>query len=111
MFFDVLRQLAALLFLILSFVSIVISQQIVKTDTLQLTARHQFSRDIYRELIEINTTDSVGDTTKAAGWELYGNLLTAFKVDSSEVRSGIAFAVEGKIVMFQAVIKNKSAKE
>src|SRR5262245_50911553 len=26
----------------------------------------RLARDIYRELIEINTTDSVGDTTKAA---------------------------------------------
>ncbi|MDQ3748238.1 MAG: DUF1737 domain-containing protein [Acidobacteriota bacterium] len=47
----------------------------------------------------------------AAGWELYKNLVTAFKADSSEVRSGITFAVEGKIILFQAVIKNESAKE
>jgi len=47
-------------------VSIVFSQQSVKTDFLQLTPQQQLLRDIYRELIEINTTDSVGDTTKAA---------------------------------------------
>jgi acetylornithine deacetylase/succinyl-diaminopimelate desuccinylase-like protein len=47
-------------------VSIVFSQQAVKTDFLQLTPQQQLLRDIYRELIEINTTDSVGDTTKAA---------------------------------------------
>ena len=45
------------------------------------------------------------------GWELYGNLVTAIKADSSEVRSGIAFAVESKIILFQAVIKNESAKK
>lgn len=47
----------------------------------------------------------------AAGWELYGNLVTAIKPDTSEVRSGISFAVEGKMVLFQAVIKNESANE
>src|ERR1041384_2913650 len=30
------------------------------------TAQNQLVRDIYKELIEINTTDSAGDTTKAA---------------------------------------------
>jgi acetylornithine deacetylase/succinyl-diaminopimelate desuccinylase-like protein len=30
------------------------------------TAQNQLARDIYKELIEINTTDSAGDTTKAA---------------------------------------------
>ena len=30
------------------------------------SAHNQLARDIYKELIEINTTDSVGDTTKAA---------------------------------------------
>jgi acetylornithine deacetylase/succinyl-diaminopimelate desuccinylase-like protein len=30
------------------------------------TAQNQLTRDIYKELVEINTTDSVGDTTKAA---------------------------------------------
>ena len=29
-------------------------------------AHNQLARDIYKELIEINTTDSIGDTTKAA---------------------------------------------
>ena len=43
-----------------------------------------------------------------AGWELYGNLVTAIKPETSEVRSGIDFAVKGKIVLFQAVIKNES---
>ncbi len=47
----------------------------------------------------------------AAGWELYGNIVTAIKADTSVVRSGIAFAVEGKIILFQAVIKNESAEE
>ncbi len=66
MFFDVTRQITALLFFGLSLVSIAVSQQVVKNDVLQLNARQQLLRDVYRELIEINTTDSVGDTTKAA---------------------------------------------
>ncbi len=66
------------------------------------------------ELLEADTAEDLErkiNQKLAAGWELYGNLVTAIKADSSVVRSGIAFAVEGKIVMFQAVIKNKSAKE
>jgi hypothetical protein len=47
----------------------------------------------------------------AAGWELYGDLITAIKPITSEVRGGIGFAVEAKVIMFQAVIKNESAKE
>ncbi len=47
-------------------VSSVVSQQVVKTNSPQLTAHQQVLRGIYQELIEINTTDSVGDTTKAA---------------------------------------------
>ena len=34
--------------------------------TAQLTATNQLARDIYKQLIEINTTDSVGSTTVAA---------------------------------------------
>ncbi len=47
------------------------------------------------------------------GWELYGNLVTAIKPKTSEIRGGssMAFNVEGKIVLFQAVIKNESSKE
>ncbi len=66
------------------------------------------------ELLEADTAQDLElkiNQKLAVGWELYGNLVTAFKADSSEVRSGIAFAVEGKIIMFQAVIKNESAKE
>lgn len=66
MFFNLTRQFFALLFLSFSLVSIAVSQQAVKSDTLQLNTRQQMLRDIYKELIEINTTDSVGDTTKAA---------------------------------------------
>src|SRR5664279_1216290 len=32
----------------------------------ELTPQQQAFREIYQELVEINTTDSVGDTTKAA---------------------------------------------
>ena len=45
------------------------------------------------------------------GWQLYGDLVTAIKPDTSEVRGGIGFAVESKVILFQAVIKNESAKE
>jgi len=45
------------------------------------------------------------------GWELYGDLVTAIKPDTSEVRGGIGFAVESKIILFQALIKNEPAKE
>jgi len=66
------------------------------------------------ELLEADTAKDLElqlNQKLAAGWELYGNLVTAIKADTSEVRSGIAFAVEGKIILFQAVIKNESAKE
>ncbi len=66
MFFNVTRRFSTLLFLSFSLVSIAVSQQPVKSDTLQLNKQQQMLRDIYKELIEINTTDSVGDTTKAA---------------------------------------------
>ncbi len=38
-------------------------------------------------------------------WELYGDIVTAIKPNTSEVRGGIGFAVESKIILFQAVIK------
>lgn len=47
----------------------------------------------------------------ADGWQLYGNLVAGIKPHTSEVRSGIAFAVESKIMLFHAVIKNDLAKE
>ncbi len=66
------------------------------------------------ELLEADTAKDLElkiNQKLATGWELYGNLVTAIKADTSEVRSGIAFAVEGKIILFQAVIKNESAEE
>jgi hypothetical protein len=66
------------------------------------------------ELLEADTAEDLQikiNQKLAAGWELYGNLVTAFTAVTSEVRSGIAFAVEGKIILFQAVIKNESVKE
>ena len=65
------------------------------------------------ELLEADTAEGLEievNQKLADGWELYGNLVTAIKADTSEVRSGIAFAVEGKIILFQAIIKNESAK-
>jgi hypothetical protein len=61
--------------------------------------------DTAKEL-EVKINERLGD-----GWELYGNLVTAIKPESSEVRtgSGMAFNVESKIILFQAVIKNESA--
>ena len=61
-----IRQLCVLLLLSLLLVSTLLSQQNIKTNPLQLSAHHRLLRAIYQELIEINTTDSVGDTTKAA---------------------------------------------
>ena len=66
MLFNATRRFVALLFLSFSLVSVVVSQQDVKSDSSQLNTRQQMLRDIYKELIEINTTDSIGDTTKAA---------------------------------------------
>ena len=66
MFCTLTRQLSGLLLVILLLVSGVISQQVAKTNPLHLTTQQQLLRGIYQELIEINTTDSVGDTTKAA---------------------------------------------
>ncbi|MFN2393541.1 MAG: M20/M25/M40 family metallo-hydrolase [Pyrinomonadaceae bacterium] len=48
------------------FLSVVLCQEVVKTNPLQLNSNQQLLRNIYQELIEINTTDSIGDTTKAA---------------------------------------------
>jgi len=61
------------------------------------------------ELLEADTAEDLEikiNQKMADGWELYGNLVTAIKAETSEVRSGIAFAVESKIILFQAVIKN-----
>ncbi len=60
------RRLTVLLLLSLLFVHTAVSQQIANGKTAQLTPHQQLLRSIYQELIEINTTDSVGDTTKAA---------------------------------------------
>ncbi len=61
------RRSTVLLFLSLLFVQTAFSQQVADNKTAQLTPHQQLLRGIYQELIEINTTDSVGDTTKAAG--------------------------------------------
>jgi len=66
------------------------------------------------ELLEADTAQDLElkiNQKLSAGWELYGNLVTAIKADTSVVRSGIAFAVEAKIILFQAMIKNESAEE
>jgi hypothetical protein len=66
------------------------------------------------ELLEAETAKELELKIKekmADGWQLHGNLVTAIKPDTSEVRSGIGFAVESKIILFQAVIKNESDKE
>jgi len=66
------------------------------------------------ELLEADTATDLGlkiNQKLSDGWKLYGNLVTATKADTSVVRSGIAFAVEGKIILFQAVIKNESTED
>ncbi len=64
--FVITRCLWSLLFLSLSVVNTSFSQQIADSKTMQLSPNQSMLRGIYQELIEINTTDSVGDTTKAA---------------------------------------------
>ena len=62
------------------------------------------------ELLEADTTKNLEiqiNQKLEDGWELYGNLVTATKADTSVVRSGIEFAVESKIMLYQAVIKNE----
>jgi len=57
----------SLLMSLLLLVDPVLSQQVATAgNATQLSPHQQLLRDIYQELIEINTTDSVGDTTKAA---------------------------------------------
>lgn len=66
------------------------------------------------EIIQAETPDDLQTKVNqrlADGWELYGNLVTQTIADTSEVRSGIAFAVESKIILFQAVIKNESEEK
>lgn len=66
------------------------------------------------ELLEADTAKDLElkiNEKLVAGWELYGDLVTAIKPDTSEVRGGIGFAVESKIILYQAVIKNEPAKE
>ncbi len=66
------------------------------------------------ELLEAETAKDLElkiNQKLAAGWELYGNLTTAIKPDTSEVRGGIGYPVEGKIILFQAVVKNESSSE
>lgn len=60
------RRLSGLLLLSLLFVHSALSQQTTDNKMPQLTTHQQLLRGIYQELIEINTTDSVGDTTKAS---------------------------------------------
>ncbi len=56
--------------------------------------------------LEVKINEKLNDS-----WELYGGLVTVIQPNSSEVRSGsgMAFNVESKIILFQAVIKNESA--
>lgn len=60
------HRLTNLLLLSFLFVGGVFSQQTTDPKTIQSPPQQQLLHDIYRELIEINTTDSVGDTTRAA---------------------------------------------
>lgn len=66
------------------------------------------------ELLEADTAKDLElkiNQKLVAGWELYGDLVAAILPDTSEVRSGIGFAVESRIILFQAVIKNEIAEE
>ncbi len=73
--------------LLLLFVSLacpVPAQQMAGNSAAQLTSQQKTLRDIYQELIEINTTDSVGDTTRAA--EAMAARLRAAGFPASDVR-------------------------
>src|SRR5215813_12529002 len=48
------------------FVVIIAMAQTVQAQSPSLSAHQQMTRDIFQQLIEINTTDSVGNTTTAA---------------------------------------------
>jgi hypothetical protein len=66
------------------------------------------------ELLQADTAEVLATKINqklAAGWELYGDMVVAVKPDTSEVRGGVAFNVESKIILFQAVIKNEAANE
>jgi hypothetical protein len=65
------------------------------------------------ELLEADTAKDLElkiNQRLANGWELYGHLVSAIKAETSEIRHGMSFAVESKIMLFQAVIKNESAE-
>jgi hypothetical protein len=66
------------------------------------------------ELLEADTAKDLElkiNQKLADGWKLYGDLVTAIKPDTSEVRGGIGFDVESKLILFQAIIKNEPAQE
>jgi hypothetical protein len=66
------------------------------------------------EILEAETTQELVlkvNQKLADGWELYGQLVTAIKPDTSEIRGGIGFTVESKVILFQPVIKITSEKE
>lgn len=66
------------------------------------------------ELLEADTSKDLEakiNQKLADGWELHGNLVAAIKPDTSEVRSGIGFDIDSKVILFQAVIKYANSKE
>lgn len=72
------------LLLLVIFVYSSLSQQTTNSKSDRLSTHQQLARDIYQELIEINTTDSIGSTTKAA--EAMATRLRAAGFPDSDVR-------------------------
>ena len=65
------------------------------------------------ELLQADTAEDLQikvNQKLADNWELYGDLVTETIAETSEVRSGIEFNVESKIILFQAVIKKESSQ-
>ena len=65
------------------------------------------------ELLQADTAEDLQikvNQKLADNWELYGNLVTETIAETSEIRSGIAFNVESKIILFQAMIKKESSQ-
>jgi len=61
------------------------------------------------EIVEAETAKDLQQWVNeklAVGWELYGGLVTAIKPSTSELRSGIGFSVESKVMLYQAIVKN-----
>ena len=95
--------MARLLFFVVSFSLLQIA---MARATDELTPKQKQFRDIYKELIEINTTDSVGDTKKAA--EAMAARLKAGGIPAADIRVFSTAPRKGNVV---ARLRGSSAKK